>query len=138
MDDNIVDGGEYSTEDRLVLMNADHIPEVLKLLAEDKIPHFGTDRNLRTNQEFIYSIRRYHPDIVKMYNIKIKKLPKYFNWKIVETDRKEQLMLEFPWAELVRSYVMKDETHPLREAIENGEILGIEDLEPYVSYTVKS
>jgi len=131
MDDNIVDGGEYSTEDRLVLMYADHIPEVLKLLAEDKIPHFGTDRNLRTNQEFIYSIRRYHSDIVKLYGIKIEKLPKYFNWKIVETNGKENLVLEFPWAELARAYVLQDEFHPLREAVENGEILGIEDLEPY-------
>ena len=131
MDDNIVDGGEYYTEDRLILTNVDRIPELLTILGEEKIPHYDT--NLRINQNFIYFVQRHHYNILKMYSIKIEKLPRYFNWRIVEKNHREELILEFPWAELARAYVTQDEFHPLREAVESGEILGIENLIPYLS-----
>ena len=121
-DDNIIDMGEYSIEDRLLLINVERIPEVLVILAEDKITCFDT--NLRINQDFIYFIRRHHCDILKIQNIRIEKLPRYFNWKVVMDDDREQLILEFPWEELARAYILHDESNPLREAVENGDIVG--------------
>ena len=120
LDDDIVDAGEYSPEDRLILINVDRIPEVLTIIAEDKIPCFDT--NLRINQDFIYFVRKYHYGILKANNITIQKLPRYFNWEIVETKNREELVLTFPWEELARAYIRRDESHPIREAVENGEI----------------
>lgn len=122
MNEQYITGGTYYTDSREVILNFHRIPERVFLMAEDSVPYRLPRERLRTNEAFIDYLRRNHSNFLQSFKIHIEVIPKFFNWKIIQAKDDQVLITEFPWEELARAYVYGDHDHPLRIAIQTGEV----------------